>query len=209
MSLGCESVEPGSALQCALTAGDSPTRGPDDAWVTVVEFADFQCIYCKAVLPTLEAVDAERPDEVRWVFKHFPLAMHSRARPAAVAAECAHQQDEFWQMHAALFAHQSALGEDDLAAYTEEIGLDVTAWQDCRNSDLPDRRLEADQADALRAGVSATPAFFVNGQPLLGARPLGDFLEAIDRARDSARAGQASGKDPAEYYAELTREPCQ
>jgi protein-disulfide isomerase len=202
--VGCGDPAPAQGF-CAVPVAESSTRGPADAWVTAVEFADFQCPYCGEVVPTQREVDAERPGEVRWVFKHLPSPYHSRAMPAAIAAECAHEQGFFWEMHDALYAHQAALGDADLAAYAASIGLDAATYETCLASDPPRARIAADVEAANRAKVSATPTFFFNGLPLVGALPLADFLSAVDHARQNA---QSSGLAPADYYASLEQQAC-
>jgi protein-disulfide isomerase len=202
---GCGEKAPADPSSCAVAVGDSPVRGAADAWVTGVEFADFQCPYCGSVVPTLARIDAERPGVVRWVFKHLPLTMHSRALPAAVAAECAHQQGRFWQMYDHLFAHQTALDETSLVAYATDVGLDLPAWQECRASGAAAPAIERDQALADQVRITATPTFFVNGTPLVGAWPYPEFLTEIDRAQQAA---QSSGVAAADYYASLELQGC-
>jgi protein-disulfide isomerase len=201
---GCDDQAPEQSF-CAVPVADSPTRGPADAWVTAVEFADFECPYCGRVVPTLREVDAERPAVVRWVFKHAPLPFHTRALPAAIAAECAHEQGYFWEMYDALYAHQDALSDADLATYAAGIGLDMASYEACLGSDPPRARIVADLEAAQRAKVSATPTFFFNGRPLVGALPLADFLAAVDRGRQDS---QASGLAPADNYATLELQGC-
>jgi protein-disulfide isomerase len=173
--------------------------------VTVVEFADFQCPYCGRVVPTLREVDAERPDEVRWVFKHLPLSMHPRALPASIAAECAHEQDRFWPMYDTLYSHQNALSDSALESYAEAAGVQLEAWRTCLDSDRPEQVIADDRKQAADAAVRATPTFFVNGKPLVGALPLADFVDAVDEARKKAKR---SGLEPAEYYDELVSQGC-
>ena len=190
---------------CAPVIAESPTRGPEEAWVTVVEFADFQCPYCGRVVPTLREVDAERPDEVRWVFKHLPLSMHPRALPASIAAECAHEQDRFWPMYDTLYSHQNALSDSALESHAKAAGVDLEAWRTCLDSDRPKEVIANDRKQAVDAEVQATPTFFVNGKPLVGALPLADFVDAVDEARKKAKR---SGLEPAEYYDELVSQGC-
>jgi protein-disulfide isomerase len=145
---------------------------------------------------------------VRWVFKHLPLGSHPNAVPAAIAAECAHQQGLFWPMHQLLFEHQNALGDEQLASYAEQIGVNLGQWRECRQSTLPRERLSEDRDLAARARVTGTPTFFVNGRPLLGALPPGDFLRAVDDALDEAEASQEADEPPEHYYAALVEEGC-
>lgn len=180
--------------------GDSPQRGPSDpagAWVTIVEFSDFQCPYCGAAEPTVEQILANNPD-ARLVYKHFPLSQHANARPAANAAECARAQGHFWEMHDLLFAHQTALDAAALASYAGQInGLDTVAWQTCFDAKTYDDRVTADLTLGQSVGVQGTPTFAINGEPLVGAQPLAAFQAAVDAARAAAIA---SGIPRAQYY---------
>ncbi len=178
--------------------GDSPQRGPSDAWVTVVEFADFECPYCGDAEATLAQLLAEYPADVRLVFKHFPLAsIHPYARSAAIAAECAGEQGLFWEMHDRLFANQTALTSADLVAYAADLGLDVAAWQICLSTPEPAARVDGDASLGEQMGVRATPTFVINGVPLEGAAPLATFEQLVETAR--ARA-EASGISRDQYY---------
>lgn len=105
-----------------VPVGSAPVRGPPDAWVTIVEFSDFQCPYCRSAEPELEAVLAAHPQDVRLVYEQYPLAFHDRALPAALAADCAGQQDRFWEMHDLLMA--GALDDASLAGYARQLGLE-------------------------------------------------------------------------------------
>ena len=176
--------------------------GPADAWVTVVTFSDFECPYCAAVQPTLAAVLPEFGGDVRLVFKNFPLSMHRHARPAAVAAACAHAQGRFWQFHDLVFGQQSALfGASDfeaaLASVAAGAGLDVPLWLACRSAPAADAAVIEDMALGARVGISGTPSFVVNGSLLVGNQPASAFRSAIEAARTRARA---SGIPAAEYY---------
>jgi protein-disulfide isomerase len=204
---GCGKSDTEASLPfCAVPLGDSPVRGPAHAWVTAVEFADFECPYCGAAETTIGQVDQECPGVVRWVYMYLPLPEHTRAVPAATAAECAHEQGLFWPMHDLLFAHQDALSDSDLAWYATQVGVDMALWRACVSSEPPMVRIEADILAARRAQVPGTPSFFFNGNGLLGARPLADFLAAVDRAERSA---QQSAGDAGDYYASLEGTGCQ
>src|SRR5512140_2318681 len=110
--------------QLQVPVGDSPQRGPSDAWVTVIEFGDFQCGFCRAEEPIVVNLEAAYAPDVRVVFKHYPLMSHADARPAAVAAECANAQGRFWEMHDLLF--RTALDATTLASDAAQVpGLDV------------------------------------------------------------------------------------
>lgn len=194
----CAQEEQTELPSCYVPIAGSPTRGPSDAWVTVVEFGDFECPYCGQAEATIAQIDSERPGIVRWVWKEYPLsAIHPRAMPDAIAAECAYAQNLFWPMHDLLFSHQAAQNDTDLAAYAQQIGADTAAWQACLSSDLPKQRIFADQTDASNARISGTPTFFVNGVAVVGAAPLGDLLSTVDAAQQAA---QHSGIAAAQFY---------
>jgi protein-disulfide isomerase len=193
------------AAFCAPPVGDSPVRGPADAWVTLVEFADFECPYCGKVTATLATLETDYAADLRLVYKHFPLSFHDHAMDSAVAAECAHAQGRFWEMVDLIYDHQAALAAHDLETYAGETGVDVDAWRACLATDEPRRRIEVDQELGLTAGISGTPTFFVNGAVIEGAVPLADFRRVIDQ--ELARA-QASGIARESYYADLERNAC-
>lgn len=192
---------------CAVPVDDAPIKGDSTAWVTAVVFSDFQCPYCGNTASTLRQVDAEyASDELRIAFRHLPLDFHENAMPAAIAAECAHSQGLFWEMHDVLFANQDALDEDSLSGYAQEISLDETAWNDCRESQAPRDRIDADRQLASEAKVPATPTLFINGEPLVGSYPFDDLRDAIDDALGDALA---SGHSREDYYQSLTQIACE
>jgi protein-disulfide isomerase len=202
----CSRVEPPKLPDCVVPLGNSPTRGPTDAWVTAVEFGDFECRYCGLAEPTVREVDSERPGIVRWVWKHLPLSsIHTRALPTAIAAECAHEQNHFWEMHDLLYAHQDAQSDADLTNYAQQIGLDMGTWQACLSTDPPRQRILADESLARTARVDGTPTFFLNGFALVGSQPLSDFLTLIDAAEQQA---VISGVDAGNYYSTREGQGC-
>ncbi len=163
-------------------AASGPSLGPDDAPVTIVEFSDFQCPFCGRVEPTVREVLERYPEQVRLVFRHFPLdSIHPRARAAAVASVCAADQGHFWQYHERLFANQRALGDRDLIRYAGELDLDLENFRACTQADEARATVQGDLEAGQAAGVSGTPAFFVNGILLSGAKPVVSFAELIDR----------------------------
>jgi protein-disulfide isomerase len=155
-------------------------RGPADAPVTIVEFSDFQCPYCKRVLPTLEQVEQKYGDQVRLVYRHYPLSIHPEAQKAAEAANCAGDQGKFWEMHDLLFEEQQKLAIVDLKDKATRLGLDAEKFGQCLDSNQHAETVATDMRDAIAAGVDGTPAFFVNGRFLSGAVPLEKMAELID-----------------------------
>jgi protein-disulfide isomerase len=163
-----------------ISLKDEPMRGPSDAPVTIVEFSDFQCPFCQRVGATLDQIQREYGDQVRIAFKHMPLSMHPNAPDAHAAAEAAHRQGKFWEMHDRIFGNQQEMSPQKYADYAREIGLDVERFDRDRASPDVKERIEADKRVADGLGVSGTPAFFVNGRFLSGAQPFESFKELID-----------------------------
>ena len=163
-----------------IDIGSSPARGPADAEVKIVEWSDFQCPFCRRAGPTLAQIEKEYGDKVQIVFKHMPLSMHTKARPAHAAAEAAGMQGKFWEMHDKIFADQRNLSEETYAKYAEELGLDVEKFKKDSASPEVAKRIDADYAQASKLGVTGTPAFFVNGRFLSGAQPFASFKVLID-----------------------------
>jgi protein-disulfide isomerase len=174
----------------------APIKGAKDALVTIVQFSDFQCPYCSRVEPTIDQVMKEYAGKVRVAWRNMPLPFHDKAKPAAIAAMAANQQGKFWQMHDILFKNQQALGPDDLQKYAKEIGLDMGKFK----AALEDKKLvtsiEADAAMGGKIGARGTPAFFINGTFLSGARPFDQFKARIDEELKKAEelVKKAGGK---------------
>ncbi|MCB9714493.1 MAG: thioredoxin domain-containing protein [Myxococcales bacterium] len=185
-SSGTASGRPDAVVSYAVPLGSDPViRGPEDALVTVVMFGDFQCPYCKRVLPTLDQLLA-RDREVRLVFRHNPLPMHDKAEIAARAAIAAGKQGKFWQMHDKLYAEQHALSEEAFRGWADELGLDLVRFDRDYADAATKAQIDADIADAKKLGATGTPSFFVNGRYLGGAQPLHKFEEVV--AEEKARA---------------------
>ncbi len=173
----------GSAIAGPSDAGlADPSFGPPNAKVTIVEFSDFQCPYCKMFKDnTLAQLKQAYGDRVRFVFRDFPLdSIHPYARQAAEAAQCAHEQGKFWEYHDVLFANQQALTIPDLKRYAQQLGLDTRRFNDCVDSHKYQASVEADVQEGNRLHVSGTPTFFINGQALVGAQPFEAFRSAIN-----------------------------
>jgi protein-disulfide isomerase len=139
------------------------THGPSDAPVTLVTYGDFECPYCVEAYRAVERL-REEMDDVRFVFRHFPLNVHPHAWQAAEAAEAAAAQDAFWEMHDQLYEHRDALEIDDLQGYAEELGLDVEYFIQELESGAFTERVQEDVLSGARSGVSGTPTFFVDGE---------------------------------------------
>jgi protein-disulfide isomerase len=165
--------------QVIATAGHH-SQGPADAPIEIVEFADFQCPFCLRAHPTVEKVLTTYGNRIHFVYRHYPLASHPNARPAAEASECAAEQDKFWPYYKLLFADSAKLDAASLKASAAQIGLDTDRFNACVDSRKYKSVVEADQKEGEEVGVSGTPAFFINGRMLSGAQPFEEFKQLID-----------------------------
>ncbi|HEU5012491.1 MAG TPA: thioredoxin domain-containing protein [Roseiflexaceae bacterium] len=191
--LGFQFLPKSSTAVSTNTSLDSfPSKGNANAPVTVVEYGDFQCPSCGAFANYVEpSIDQQyiQPGKVRFVFHDFPLTQHLNAVPAAEAARCAADQGKFWEMHKLLFANQAQWSEISrplpmFDAYAREIGLDMSTFDQCFNSEKYKPAILAAQQDAINAQIDATPTFVIDGQKYT-AQNLKDGIEAA-----LAKAGQ-------------------
>lgn len=166
----------------------SPSLGPVGAPVTLVEFSDFQCPYCARLAPVVKRIAGEYPGQVRVVFRQFPLrSIHAHAQKAAEASLCAFDQGRFWDMHDALFADIKKLGPKDLTARAKKLNLDLDAFSHCLDSGKYAAAVQQDLEDGMAAGVSGTPAVYVNGRVLKGSKPYDGIKKVIEE--ELQRAG--------------------
>jgi protein-disulfide isomerase len=172
-----------------VVSTDGPSIGKADAPVTIVEFSDYQCPFCKRAEPTVLELRKKYGDQVRFVYRHFPLdQIHARARPAAEAALCANEQGKFWEFHEKIFAG-SGLEDADILAYGQAAGLDAEKFKACVAERRFKDKVDEDAKAGREAGVSGTPAFFVNGIMLSGAKPIEEFSAVIDRELKNPKKG--------------------
>jgi protein-disulfide isomerase len=150
--------------QKTIPLAGSPTRGPDDAPVTVVELADFECPHCRLAVPQVDAMMAAHPDKVRLVYKFVVLSMHVHADPAARAAWAAGQQGKFWEMEHLLFERQDHLEQADLERYATILRLDLAKFKTDMDSDAAKDRLAQDKKVEDDLKLEGTPTFYVNGR---------------------------------------------
>ncbi len=177
-------------VRMEVAADGFPAVGPAEAPVTIVEFSDFQCPYCSRIAPTLKQVTEKYGDQVRFVFRQFPLNIHAQAQKAAEASLCANEQGKFWEMHDAMFADQRNLGVDQLKEKATQIGLDGAAFAECLDSGRTAEAVSADLQAGSALGVSGTPATFINGRPLSGAVPFEQLAALVDE--ELARLGRGA-----------------
>jgi len=159
-----------------------PSLGPADAPITIVEFSDYECPFCRRFYaetyrPLLDAY----PGKIRFVYRDFPLtSIHPDAFPSAVAAACANEQDAFWAYHDKLFSSEQ-LGRQYYVQYATDLNLDVPAFEKCIDSDRYNDSINADADFAIKLGINSTPTFFINGLAVVGAQPLDVFKQVIDK----------------------------
>ena len=179
------------APELAFNMEGASMWGNKDAPVTVIEYSDFQCPFCKRAddMVVKELKKKYGKNKIKVVFKHFPLSIHQDAKPASVASLCVQEQnmDKFWAMHDTLFNNQRNLGEEDLKAYAKKVGADMTKFEECVKSKKYEAQVQADFDEGVKVGVNSTPSFFINSQPILGARPLEEFSEIIDEELSSKK----------------------
>lgn len=142
----------------------APTFGKPDAPVTLVEFSDFQCPFCRAAAPALRQVENKFGDKVQIVYRQFPIpSLHPNAFKAAEASLCANEQGKFWEMHDVMFEDQSKLAVSDLKQTARKLGMDGKKFDACLDSGRYVEQVQNDQRDGQRIGVNGTPAIFING----------------------------------------------
>jgi protein-disulfide isomerase len=177
---------PEAGKEYKVDIGKAPTRGNQNAAVTIVEWSDFQCPFCNRVSPTLAQIRQEYGERVRFAFKHMPLSIHPQAAGAHAASEAAHRQDKFWEMHDLIFENQRDLSVETLEGYASKLGLDMDQYRrDIEAKDVA-KRISEDMAQAQKLGVTGTPSFFINGKYLSGAQPFANFKRVIDEALEKS-----------------------
>lgn len=170
-------VEP----QLDVDDGGNYFVGPKDAPVTIVEFADFQCPFCARMVPTLNEIVEKYKGKVRWVYRDFPLReIHPEALPAAVAANCAGAQGQYFEMHHALFENYRTLGAPLYKELAGKLGLDAAKFEACLRDPQMENEVLRDAQEGQNLGINGTPAYFVNGKKLGGAIDANEFSRLID-----------------------------
>ena len=177
-----------------VSADDDAFLGPENAKVTIVEFSDYQCPFCRSFWrETLNQIKKEYIDSgksVKFVYRDFPLSqIHPMAQKYAEAAECARDQGKFWQMHDKIFQEQDKLGQGTISSYTvndiknwaANLGLKGSEFNQCLDSGKYAEEVKKDFDDGAAAGVGGTPTFFINGKATVGAQPFESLKAIIDQ----------------------------
>ena len=156
-------------------------RGPENAPISIIEFSDFQCPFCRQVQPALAELQTRYGDKIRWAFKDLPLSsIHPQAQGAAEAARCAADQGKFWEFRAAMF-ESTNITPELFQTTADGLGVNAEDFKTCLASGRHREAVLADSEEAESLGISGTPAFVINGVLLSGAQPLENFVSVIDR----------------------------
>lgn len=163
-----------------ISTDDDPSQGKQDAPITLIEFSDFQCPFCKRARGTVAEILSTYGDKVYYVFRDFPLSFHKDALLAHQAANCAHEQGKYWEYSNGLWDRQQDLKRESLLALAKSLSLKEDDFTKCLDSGKQADEIQKDIRDGSTAGVSGTPAYFINGRFLSGAQPFEAFKEIID-----------------------------
>lgn len=172
-----------------------PTRvvGPADAPITIVEFSDFQCPFCKRAHPIIKQLLAKYPEQVKLAYRDFPLRdIHPQAQAAAEASRCALDQGKFWPFHDQLFESGMPLNRPSFLDHAAKLGMDTAQFGECLSDNPFVTQIQKDVEDGKQAGVNGTPAFFINGVAVTGAQPLDVFEKVVDQELATIRRSQAT-----------------
>ena len=163
---------------------DRPFLGPEDALVTIIEYTDYECVFCQRYYQsTFRTLMSEYDGRIRYFVRHFPVpSIHPSALRAAIASSCAEAQGAFWAYHDLLFSDGADLTPDGLREYANQVGLEADGFDECIASQGPLTSIQEDLERGVDYGVRGTPAFFINGRVIFGAQPLEAFRAAVDAA---------------------------
>ena len=165
-------------IQLDITPDDDPSLGREDAPITIIAFADYQCPFSSRGTALLKDLVAKKDDNIRLVLRDFPLPSHKNAKMAAEAAECADEQGKFWEYSDLMFSHQQSLSRENLQEYAARIGVHREQFEECLNSGKQRQEVDKDILDAKMAGISSTPSLLINGYYIAGIPSL-DYLEEV------------------------------
>jgi protein-disulfide isomerase len=182
-AVATDAIEAQQIKRYDVPEADNPAVGPVGAPITIIEFSDYQCPFCgKWYDEVWSRLKTDYAGKVRFVYRDFPLfSLHSEAGPAAEAAECAGDQNKYFEFHDLLFSNQNNLGQATYEKYASQIGLDMTRFKECLTTGKYKPEISSDYEFASNLGVNSTPTFFVNGIPVVGAQPYEVFKQLIDK----------------------------
>jgi len=173
-------IDYGQKIRVPLENSD-PYTGSMNATITIIVFSDYSCPNCAVGEQIIDSLMNTYPDKIIYFFKNFPLtSMHPNAYNAALAALCAKEEGKFWEYHDILYANQKAQSPENLSAYAAELGLNPEKFNTCLESKKYKSQVDNDIKVGSSVGVTGTPTFFINGIRILGARPMDEFVKAIE-----------------------------
>ena len=176
-------TEPGGNIAAAPARADDHVRGNPNGKVVIIEYSDFECPFCGRHFPTINQILTEYGDDVKFIYRHFPLvSIHPNAQKSAEASECAAEQGKFWEYHDILFANQTALTIPSLKQYAGQLGLNQSQFDSCLDTGKYASKVTAHAQEAQQVGVSGTPGTFVNDELVSGAYPFSTFQQLIEAA---------------------------
>lgn len=169
----------GAAVLAPITEADHVRGDLKKAKVVMVEYSDFECPFCGRHNPSMLSAMEDFGDDIAWVYRHFPLSFHPEANPAALASECAAEQGKFWEFADIMYENQETLSTEFYQSTAKSLKLNMNKFNDCFETAKYQDRINADMATGSEAGVSGTPATFINGQLVSGAVPYTTLKDAI------------------------------
>ena len=178
--------EPIFANVSNIDFSQSQVRGDENAAITIVEYSDFECSYCSRFHLTMNQIIADYPNQVKWVWKHYPLSFHVEAEPAANAAECAGEQNKFWEYADELYENQSSLGDDLYTEIAQDLGLNMSSFNTCLTANKYADLFASDMSEGTALGISGTPGNIIykngsnTGEIIAGAYPYETVVEKIE-----------------------------
>jgi protein-disulfide isomerase len=174
-------LTPPPIYRATVSTDGAPVRGAGDAPVTIVEFSDFHCPFCRKVQPVLDQLRAKYGNQIKLVFRDFPLDnLHPQATTVSQAARCATEQGKFWEFHDQVFANGPDATQATLDGFAKNAGMDVASFNACRAASKYNASIAASLQEGGRLGITGTPTFFVNGRILVGSQPLEEFVRVIE-----------------------------
>jgi protein-disulfide isomerase len=190
--------------EAEVTLDNAPRRGPQDAPVVIVEFADYECPYCQRIHPELKKLQAEYAGQVTIAFKDFPLPMHTHAEKAAEAARCAAEQGKFWEFHDLLFGNAPKFDPAQLKEHARALELDAPRFDHCLDTSEQAAAIQKDFVQGQLLGLTGTPSFFINGHYLSGAVKYNTLREVVDQQLAACTSSLQSRQDLPALFSKLT-----
>jgi len=175
------SISSEKAEKVIVEVKGNPSLGPSNAKITVIEFSDFECPYCQRSQNITKNLRAKYKDQIKWVFRDFPLSFHQNAMFAHIAANCVGKQGKYWDIFDKLFQNTGSLNREKVLQLVSDMNIDMKKFEECTKDPEVEREVHSDIADGQEVGVNGTPAFFINGIMIEGAQPITSFEKIIEQ----------------------------